>query len=76
MSQCNNYFIEMLKGGHSVDKDFEEFIVTRCQRALDNDDYLSLDRATCEPEEVEDMQQRLCYRQGFIDAMKIFMHMM
>lgn len=66
--------IKTLKGGYAVGKEFEEFIVTRCQKALDNDDYLALDRRTCEPEEIEDMRQILCYKQGFVDALKICMH--
>ena len=57
-----------------MEKDFENFIITRCEAALmGNDDYLVLREKECDPEEVEDMEHIICYKQGFSDALKIIM---
>ncbi len=53
-----------------MEKDFEDFIVARCEKALlNNQNYI--ESRDCEPEEVQDMAQIICYKQGFNDAIKI-----
>ena len=55
-----------------MEKDFENFIVTRCETALlNNEKYLEHERGDCSPEEVQDIAQITCYKQGFKDAMNV-----
>jgi len=56
-----------------LEKDFEDFIVKRCEEAkLSNDDYLRHERGRFAPEEVQGMAEIICYQKGFSDATKIF----
>jgi hypothetical protein len=56
-----------------MEKDFEDFIVARCETAkLSNGEYLKHERKDCDPEEVQDLAQIICYKQGFKDAMSLF----
>lgn len=55
-----------------MERDFEDFIVTRCERAkLEDDEYLEKERGSSEPEEVQGMAEIVCYKKGFSDAMAI-----
>jgi len=55
-----------------MEKDFEDFIVTRCETALlNNQNYLEHEHGDFAPEEVQDIAQIICYKQGFKDAMNV-----
>ena len=57
-----------------MEKDFEDFIVARCETALLNDqNYLDHGNGNFVAEEVRDIVQSVCYRQGYKDAMKVYL---
>jgi hypothetical protein len=60
------------KGGFTLDKDFENFVATRCETALlESDDYLKLERGDCDPVGVQGLAETICYKKGFSDAVNL-----
>lgn len=57
-----------------MDKDFEDFIALRCGRALQEcEEYLQSEYdGILTPDQLKSKAEELCYKQGFLDAIKIF----
>lgn len=52
-----------------VQKDFDEFIAKRCEKALlENEEYIRLERSgKATPEELQSLVEIICYKQCFDD---------
>jgi len=56
-----------------MEKDFEEFIAKRCEKALlENREYLEKEHIEDDMEGLQEKAEILCYKKGFSDALKIF----
>lgn len=54
-----------------MEKDYEELIVKRCTTALNESlEYKSIMSRKHEEEEIQDIEQRICYMKGYNDAIK------
>jgi hypothetical protein len=56
-----------------LEKDFEDFIIARCERALeDNEEYMRLEQSgEVSQDKLQSMAEVLCYKQCFKDMMAI-----
>ena len=59
-----------------MNKDFEEYVMKRCQIAeAENEDFINLEK-TCNDElYVRTYAEEICYKKGFSDAIKLLSNM-
>jgi hypothetical protein len=58
-----------------MNKEFEEYVAKRCEKTLlSSKDYIEKEKnEDCDRDELQEIAERICYKQGFLDAVKMMM---
>lgn len=55
-----------------MDKDFEEFVITRCRKALEeNEDYMKAEQSGENQNKLQAMAEIICYKKAVADLLTI-----